>query len=79
MGLKVDKTVPCYECPDRLIGCHASCERYKAFKENDLKKWKQKVSYLQKENHCYFKISRNRCCKLRDRSKGIAKGTIRFN
>lgn len=23
-----DTTVPCYECPDRYVGCHAKCERY---------------------------------------------------
>ena len=23
-----DTTVPCYECPDRYVVCHAKCERY---------------------------------------------------
>lgn len=22
----------CYDCPDRYIGCHSSCEKYKKFK-----------------------------------------------
>lgn len=26
-----DTSVPCYECPDRYVGCHAKCERYKMF------------------------------------------------
>ena len=21
-------TYPCYECADRVVGCHANCERY---------------------------------------------------
>ena len=24
---------PCFNCTDRYIGCHASCKRYKDFKE----------------------------------------------
>lgn len=23
---------PCYKCPDREIGCHSKCDRYKEFK-----------------------------------------------
>ena len=23
---------PCKDCPDRVIGCHSNCERYKAFR-----------------------------------------------
>lgn len=22
---------PCYQCPDRFVGCHASCEKYGAW------------------------------------------------
>ncbi len=22
---------PCYQCPDRHVGCHSKCERYKAY------------------------------------------------
>jgi len=25
------KTAPCKDCPDRTVGCHASCEKYIAF------------------------------------------------
>ena len=24
---------PCFECPDRVLGCHGTCEKYKAFKD----------------------------------------------
>lgn len=27
---------PCLDCPDRVIGCHGSCEKYIAFKERKL-------------------------------------------
>lgn len=23
---------PCYQCPDRCMGCHGRCERYKEYK-----------------------------------------------
>ena len=24
---------PCKDCPDRAAGCHSSCEKYRAFRE----------------------------------------------
>ena len=24
---------PCKDCPDRVVGCHSVCEKYKAFRE----------------------------------------------
>ena len=24
---------PCKDCPDRVLGCHGTCERYAAFKQ----------------------------------------------
>lgn len=26
------KNAPCKDCADRFVGCHAACERYRAFK-----------------------------------------------
>lgn len=26
-------TVPCKNCQDRVVGCHISCEKYKAWKD----------------------------------------------
>ena len=35
---------PCYECPDRHVGCHSECDRYKEFackkREASQKAWK---------------------------------------
>lgn len=25
---------PCYECKDRVIGCHGTCQRYKIFRRD---------------------------------------------
>lgn len=25
---------PCKNCPDRYVGCHAECEKYKDFRKN---------------------------------------------
>ena len=25
--------VPCLDCPDRAVGCHGKCKRYKAWQE----------------------------------------------
>ena len=25
---------PCLNCPDRTIGCHSACDKYKQFQEN---------------------------------------------
>ena len=30
---KLMNSTPCKECQDRKVGCHGSCEKYKAFKE----------------------------------------------
>ena len=35
---------PCYNCPDREMGCHGRCERYKAYRaEVDAIKAKKKA------------------------------------
>ena len=35
---------PCYNCPDREMGCHGRCERYKAYRaEVDAIKAKRKA------------------------------------
>ena len=44
---------PCKNCPDRSLGCHDHCEKYKAYKQehkelNDLKR-----KAIQSENDWY--------------------------
>ena len=31
-------TSPCYKCPERHIGCHGECERYKAYSDAEAEK-----------------------------------------
>ena len=35
---------PCYGCPERTVGCHENCDRYKEFKA-------KKDAVRQKEKH----------------------------
>jgi hypothetical protein len=30
--------VPCHECPERHINCHAECDKYKAYKEDNIER-----------------------------------------
>ena len=56
--MKVDKTCPCRNCADRVIGCHGSCMKYTDWcvqrrqKADDLKKVKDaeraEWEYIQK-------------------------------
>lgn len=34
---------PCAECPDREIGCHGKCEKYKA--------WREKLNEIRAEDY----------------------------
>lgn len=29
----VDRSVPCYNCDKRSVGCHSSCESYKEYRK----------------------------------------------
>ena len=38
---------PCKDCPDRVVGCHSTCERYKEWKaEKDQERDARKVQAL---------------------------------
>ena len=55
---------PCHHCPDRKVGCHSECHRYKVYQEqiDDLKK-KKRVENDFKE---YMMDQRERMRKLND-------------
>ena len=39
--------VPCKDCPDRVLGCHSVCEKYKRFHEEREKYLEQsRMQYL---------------------------------
>ena len=38
---------PCKDCPDRVLGCHSVCEKYKHFHEERTRELEQKrMEYL---------------------------------
>ena len=39
--MRGDET-PCYGCGDRFVGCHSQCEKYKAFREESLRRYQKK-------------------------------------
>ena len=42
------KNAPCKDCPDRYVGCHSSCSKYKEF-QNFCAEINEKRSYLYTE------------------------------
>lgn len=39
---------PCKDCPDRVVGCHSTCEKYIEFRKyrDEYLAWKQKENKL---------------------------------
>lgn len=46
---------PCYQCNDRVIGCHGTCQKYKDFKQEYVDKEIQIKEYLAPRGSGYFK------------------------
>lgn len=54
---------PCKDCPEREVGCHARCEKYKAYKEDRTKEciWLIKKNQSSvKPKTCKYKKSSGR-------------------
>ena len=54
---------PCKDCPDRVLGCHKTCEKYLAFREEVDAEHAQKVAendaiYYQRQTG--FRVSHHR-------------------
>lgn len=43
---------PCKDCPDRIPGCHGSCDRYK--------KWKERLEEVNKARREYDRTRYNK-------------------
>ena len=41
--------VPCLNCPDRFIGCHSTCEKYKEWSKEDKKNQGEALSKKNEE------------------------------
>lgn len=39
---------PCLECEERIIGCHAACEKYEEYR-SELEEWKKTVRAKKQE------------------------------
>lgn len=39
---------PCLECEERIIGCHAACEKYEQYR-SELEEWKKTVRAKKQE------------------------------
>lgn len=47
---------PCYNCEERQVGCHSTCESYKTFRAecdrlNDLKNKQKEQDYLERKRY----------------------------
>lgn len=50
---------PCKDCPDRHLGCHDGCEKYKAIKEKDTE-LKRKRSEERRRNKAIGELHEHR-------------------
>lgn len=43
---------PCFQCPNRVVGCHANCERYSNFK-NKVQNYNHKVIKARRSEYLF--------------------------
>ena len=71
-----EKNNPCFNCPDRSIGCHGKCEKYQTWNAAHIELNRQKRSAQERENmyrgYCVETAQRNR----RSREHGTSKGKV---
>ena len=51
---------PCKNCPDRQVGCHAGCEKYKIFRDQQMAQANRKQAY-RKEMEMFREVERPHC------------------
>lgn len=60
---------PCKDCPDRTVGCHGECEKYKAYKRaNEAHKQEQRGLRAGSKDADGYGIARHACMKKRRES-----------
>ena len=57
----------CKDCTERHVGCHATCEKYKAFRE-DLLEHKRKEYKERLVNMQLYEMSHERCQSVKNHS-----------
>lgn len=50
---------PCYQCNDRVFGCHGTCKRYNDFKQEIAERKAMIIEYLSPNGSGYFKEKLN--------------------
>lgn len=55
-------TAPCKDCPNRILGCHSSCEKYKNFQSsnNELNQSKCSANNTKYDYLEHMKLSKRR-------------------
>lgn len=64
---------PCLDCPDRTVGCHATCEKYKKYKDDHMK-WAIPIAEQKLNSYEMNDLSRKRFEKW---NKAKAKGNVK--
>lgn len=59
---------PCKDCPERFIGCHSSCERYKQYR-SELDEFKAKRA-ADKDERAFASEIKGAVKRLRDHKRG---------
>lgn len=57
---------PCYQCPDRYVGCHAKCEKYNEWRVQHVEEERKKNAYIAEHD-----IMRNYCIETGVRIKKL--------
>ncbi len=65
----MDSITCCYKCPNRKLGCHATCSEYaKSVAENAKKK-----EIIRQQKEARYDVSFNRVCEQRLKNKRAGK------
>lgn len=59
--IRHDILAPCKDCPDRYVGCHSKCTKYKEFRSNldNLNNKLKEAKRLQKASYCDEELRAN--------------------
>ena len=65
---------PCYNCPDRSLECHSTCEKYQAYHDGRVAEQKKK---LDSNPYAWYKMRKDSLRKARKR-KSHGKSTVNY-
>ena len=47
---------PCYQCPDREIGCHSKCEQYLSY-QTEIREWNKNDYQRRERENDYMSVA----------------------